>query len=177
MFPNQEQTITVGFGQGLPVQFVLQNLNFEKLREVVPKFLEEARKDPVFANVDANLKFNKPELQVIIDRLKAAELGVNVLDVSQSLQLAFPVGASVISCKTAANTRSSARSIAVTATSRSIWPVYMSATTAVKWCNSTTLFVSTKPAIRRNFSTTTATNQLPSVLRWPPAAPSAKALK
>lgn len=89
MFPNQEQTITVGFGQGLPVQFVLQNLNFEKLREVVPKFLDEARKDPVFANIDANLKFNKPELQVVIDRLKAAELGVNVLDVSQSLQLAL----------------------------------------------------------------------------------------
>jgi len=89
MFPNQEQTITVGFGQGLPVQFVLQNLNFEKLKEVVPKFLEEARKDPTFANVDVNLKFNKPELQVLIDRLKAAELGVNVLDVSQTLQLAL----------------------------------------------------------------------------------------
>ncbi|MBL7825656.1 MAG: efflux RND transporter permease subunit [Saprospiraceae bacterium] len=89
VFPNQEQTITVGFGQGLPVQFVLQNLDFEKLKKVVPTFLEEARKDPVFANVDANLKFNKPELQVVIDRLKAAELGVNVLDVSQMLQLAL----------------------------------------------------------------------------------------
>ncbi|MFM8486819.1 MAG: efflux RND transporter permease subunit, partial [Bacteroidota bacterium] len=89
IFPNQEQTITVGFGRGLPVQFVLQNLNFEKLREAVPKFLEEARKDPVFANVDADLKFNKPELRVVIDRLKAAELGVNVLDVSQMLQLAL----------------------------------------------------------------------------------------
>jgi multidrug efflux pump len=87
--PNQEQTITVGFGRGLPVQFVLQNLNFEKLREAVPKFLEEARKDPVFANVDADLKSNKPELRVVIDRLKAAELGVNVLDVSQMLQLAL----------------------------------------------------------------------------------------
>ncbi|MFM7400503.1 MAG: efflux RND transporter permease subunit, partial [Bacteroidota bacterium] len=89
IFPNQEQTITVGFGRGLPVQFVLQNLNFEKLSEAVPKFLEEARKDPVFANVDADLKFNKPELRVVIDRLKAAELGVNVLDVSQMLQLAL----------------------------------------------------------------------------------------
>jgi multidrug efflux pump len=89
MFPNQDQTITIGFGQGLPVQFVLQNLNFDKLREAVPRFLEEARKEPVFANVDANLKFNKPELQVSIDRLKAAELGVNVLDVSQALQLAL----------------------------------------------------------------------------------------
>ncbi|MEY3194589.1 MAG: hypothetical protein RIQ78_686 [Bacteroidota bacterium] len=89
MFPNQEQTITIGFGQGLPVQFILQNLDFNKIRDVIPKFLEEARKNPIFANVDVNLKFNKPELQVTIDRLKAAELGVNVLDVSQSLQLAL----------------------------------------------------------------------------------------
>jgi multidrug efflux pump len=89
MFPNQEQTITIGFGQGLPVQFILQNLNFNKIKDVIPKFLEEARKNPIFANVDVNLKFNKPELQVTIDRLKAAELGVNVLDVSQSLQLAL----------------------------------------------------------------------------------------
>jgi len=89
MFPNQDQTIQVGFGRGLPVQYVVQTLDFEKLRTIVPKFLDEARKDPVFANVDADLKFNKPELQVSIDRLKAAELGVNVLDVSQTLQLAL----------------------------------------------------------------------------------------
>lgn len=89
MFPNQEQTITVGFGQGLPVQFVVLNLDFEKLKTAVPKFLDEARKDPTFANVDVNLKFNKPEIQVEIDRLKAAELGVSIFDVSQTLQLAL----------------------------------------------------------------------------------------
>ena len=89
MFPSQEETITVGFGRGLPVQYVIQTLDFEKLKAVIPKFLEEARKDPTFANVDVNLKFNKPELLVTIDRLKAAELGVSVLDVSQMLQLAL----------------------------------------------------------------------------------------
>ena len=89
MFPSQEETITVGFSRGLPVQFVVQNLNFDKLKEVVPKFLEEARKEKVFANVDVNLKFNKPELQVSIDRLKAAELGVSIFDVSQTLQFAL----------------------------------------------------------------------------------------
>jgi multidrug efflux pump len=89
MFPNQEETISIGFGRGLPIQFVIQTLDFEKLRAVVPKFLEEARKDPSFASVDVNLKFSKPELQVIIDRPKAAELGVSVLDVSQTLQLAL----------------------------------------------------------------------------------------
>ena len=91
VFPNQEQTISTSLAAGLslPVQFVLQNLSFEKLQEAVPKFLEAARKDPAFSNVDVNLKFNKPELQVNIDRLKAAELGINVLDVSQTLQLSL----------------------------------------------------------------------------------------
>jgi multidrug efflux pump len=91
IFPNQEQTISTSFGAGLslPVQFVIQNLNFEKLREILPRFLDEARKDPAFSNVDANLKFNKPELQMEIDRLKAAELGVSVLDISSTVQLAF----------------------------------------------------------------------------------------
>ncbi|MCC7246495.1 MAG: efflux RND transporter permease subunit [Saprospiraceae bacterium] len=89
MFPNQDQTIQVGFGRGLPVQFVLLNLNFDKLKQVIPKMLEEARKDPVFANVDVDLKFNKPELLVEIDRLKASELGVSIRDVSEALQLAL----------------------------------------------------------------------------------------
>ncbi len=74
---------------GLPVQYVLQAPNFEKLRETLPKFLEEARKDPTFAFVDTDLKFNKPELQVEIDRDRAQNLGVSTLDVAQTLQLAF----------------------------------------------------------------------------------------
>jgi multidrug efflux pump len=91
VFPNQEQTISTSFGSGLslPVQFVIQNLDFKKLEEIVPKFLDEARQDPTFANVDVNLKFNKPEIQIEIDRLKAAELGVSVLDISQTVQLAL----------------------------------------------------------------------------------------
>lgn len=91
VFPNQEQTISTSFGASLslPVQFVVQNLDFRKLEETVPKFLEAARQDPTFANVDVNLKFNKPEIQIEIDRLKAAELGVSVLDINQTVQLAL----------------------------------------------------------------------------------------
>ena len=90
-FPIAEPTISTGGSArfGLPVQFVVQNLNFEKLKAALPKFLEEANKDPHFQGVDVNLKFNKPELQVSIDRLKASELGVSVLDISQTLQLAL----------------------------------------------------------------------------------------
>ncbi|MFM9951716.1 MAG: efflux RND transporter permease subunit [Saprospiraceae bacterium] len=72
---------------GLPVQFVLQAPNFDKLKEVLPKFVEEAQKDPTFNIVDVDLKFNKPELRIEIDRQKAKDLGVSVLDVAQVLQL------------------------------------------------------------------------------------------
>lgn len=94
MFPNQEQTISVSFGSGsqLPVQFVIQTLDFEKLQQTVPKFLEEARKSDVFSNVDINLKFNKPEVRINIDRQKAAELGVSVRDIATTLQSALSGG-------------------------------------------------------------------------------------
>ncbi len=89
MFPTQDQTIQVGRGGGLPVQFVIQNLNFEKLREKLPKFMEEVGKDPTFQNNDVDLKFNKPELNISIDREKATSLGISVQDVAQTLQLAL----------------------------------------------------------------------------------------
>ena len=89
MFPNQDQTIQVGRGGGQPVQFVIQNLNFEKLREKLPVFLDEAQKDPTFVNPDTDLKFNKPELNITIDREKATNLGISVQDVAQTLQLAL----------------------------------------------------------------------------------------
>ena len=87
----QEQTISVGLGSrgALPVQFVLQTFNFDKLKEKVPLFMAEVSKSPVFQGFDINLKLNKPELQVTIDRLKATELGISVLDVSNTLQLAL----------------------------------------------------------------------------------------
>ncbi len=74
---------------GLPVQYVLQAPNFEKLREVLPRFVEEARKEPTFQFVDSDLKFNKPELRVEIDRDRAQNLGVSTIDIAQTLQLAF----------------------------------------------------------------------------------------
>ncbi len=94
VFAIQEQTISVGLAArtSLPVQFVIQNMNFDSIKSRLPKFLDEANKSKVFQGVDVNLKFNKPELQITIDRLKAAELGVSVLDVSRTLQLALSAG-------------------------------------------------------------------------------------
>ncbi|MFZ4401101.1 MAG: efflux RND transporter permease subunit [Bacteroidales bacterium] len=91
---SQEATISTssGGGGGLPVQFVLQNLDFNKLKKVLPKFLDEAQNSPVFSNVDVNLKFNKPELNITVDRLKATSLGVSEKDVSDALNYAFSGG-------------------------------------------------------------------------------------
>ena len=91
-FVIQQQTISSsggGAGGGLPVQFVLQAPNFEKLKEILPKFLEEANKNSAFQAVDCNLKFNKPELNITIDRDKAKNLGLSVADIAQTLQLSL----------------------------------------------------------------------------------------
>ncbi len=87
-FVVQSQSISTRRG-GLPVQYVIQAPNFEKLRDIVPKFLEIAQEDPTFANVDVNLKFNKPEIAVEINRTKARELGISASDIAQTLQLAY----------------------------------------------------------------------------------------
>lgn len=90
IFTVQDQTINAGGGnRGLPVQYVIQNQNFDKIKETLPKFLQEARQNPVFQQVDVNLKFNKPELQVNVDRIKARDLGINTADISETLQAAL----------------------------------------------------------------------------------------
>lgn len=88
-FATQEQTINTGRGGGMPVSFVIQASSFEKLKEYLPKFLDKAQASAVFQAVDVNLKFNKPELQVKIDRDKARSVGVTVSDISEALQLYF----------------------------------------------------------------------------------------
>lgn len=88
VFADQEQTIGDRRG-GLPVQFVIMAPNFDKLKEVIPSFLEKARASDKFQAVDINLKFNKPELRIDIDRNRAQALGVSVMDIAQTLQLYF----------------------------------------------------------------------------------------
>ena len=87
-FVIQDQTIGTQRG-GLPVQYVVQAPTIEKLREIIPKFLDEARMNQTFGQIDVNLKFTKPELVLEIDRSKARELGVAVVDIAQTLQMAL----------------------------------------------------------------------------------------
>lgn len=94
IFAIQEQTIAVGSGSktSLPVQFVLQNQDLDKLKKVMPAFLDEARKDKTFSNVDVNLKFNKPEVNITLDRMKIKDLGLSTNDVISAMQAAFSGG-------------------------------------------------------------------------------------
>ena len=71
------------------MQFVIQAPDFDRLADLLPKFLEEAKKQPELQFVDADLKINKPEINLTIDRQKASDLGVSFSDVSTALQISF----------------------------------------------------------------------------------------
>jgi multidrug efflux pump len=88
-FLSEEPTIAVGRRRGLPVQYVIQAPNMEKLQEVLPLFLAAAEADPTFGFVDVDLKFDKPELRVAIDRERAQDQGISALRIAQTLQLAL----------------------------------------------------------------------------------------
>ena len=88
MFVVQEPTIQTGQrGGGLPIQFVIQAVNFDKLKKAIPEFMAKVRESPKFETADVNLKFTKPELRLEINREKAQNLGVSIQDVAQTLQL------------------------------------------------------------------------------------------
>lgn len=88
-FVTQEETIGGGRHSGLPVKYVLQAPTLADLEEVLPQFLEAANGKSIFQVVDVDLKFNKPELQVEINRDKARSVGVSVQDVAEAMQLYF----------------------------------------------------------------------------------------
>ncbi len=88
-YATQEQTIGGGRRSGLPVQYVIQAPDLESLKKVIPSFLEKASNSKVFQVVDVDLKFNKPEIRLEIDRDRANALGVSVKDIAENLQLFF----------------------------------------------------------------------------------------
>lgn len=88
-FAIQDQTITVNRRGGLPVQFVLQHNDLEKIKKVLPIIMDSVSKSKVLTSVDVDLKFNKPELQIEIDRSRASELGISMEDIATTLQLAL----------------------------------------------------------------------------------------
>ncbi|MDR2927026.1 MAG: efflux RND transporter permease subunit [Cytophagaceae bacterium] len=85
-FVTQQPTFG-GRRGGLPVQYVIQAQNLDKLKEILPIFMEKVDDSEVFQTSDVNLKFTKPEIRIHIDREKAALLGVSVQNIAQTLQL------------------------------------------------------------------------------------------
>jgi hydrophobe/amphiphile efflux-1 (HAE1) family protein len=92
VFVSQEQTISAsggGMRSGQPVAYVIQNQDFEKIRAVLPQFMDAVNSSSILQNADVNLKFNKPQLDITIDRDRARSLGVSIVDIAQTLQLSF----------------------------------------------------------------------------------------
>lgn len=88
VFLSQPQSLQSG-ATGLPVQFVIQAAEISDLEEIIDPFLEEVRSHPTFTFADVNLKFNRPEMRVEIDRNRARSLGVSIRDIAETLQLSF----------------------------------------------------------------------------------------
>lgn len=84
-----QQSTFGGRRAGMPIQYVLQAPTIDKLREVIPEFMARVSDNPTFEMADVNLRFTKPELQIVINRDKANLLGVSTQNIGQTLQLAL----------------------------------------------------------------------------------------
>ena len=82
----QQQSTFGGRRGGMPIQYVLQATNIEKLEKVLPVFMAKVYENPVFQMADVNLKFSKPEARIAINRDKANVMGVSTRDIAQTLQ-------------------------------------------------------------------------------------------
>lgn len=82
----QQQSTFGGRRGGMPVQYVLQATNIEKLEKVLPVFMEKVYESPVFQMADVDLKFSKPEARININRDKASVMGVSTKNIAQTLQ-------------------------------------------------------------------------------------------
>ena len=82
----QQQSSFGGRRGSMPIQYVLQATNIEKLEDVLPRFMERVYENPTFQMADVDLKFSKPEARIHINRDKANIMGVSTRDLSQTLQ-------------------------------------------------------------------------------------------
>jgi multidrug efflux pump len=75
-----------GTGNSLPIQFVITTTaDYTVINQVMEKLLDAANKSGLFMFVDSDLKFEKPSLEINIDRDKAAAMGIKMNDVGSAL--------------------------------------------------------------------------------------------
>ncbi|XYH97126.1 efflux RND transporter permease subunit [Sorangium sp. So ce1128] len=84
---GEVQAISSGGQSSARTQVALQGPDLDRLAEYATRITEELRKVPGAVDVDNSLVVGKPELRAIIDRDRAADLGVQVADVAGALQL------------------------------------------------------------------------------------------
>ena len=77
-FPITPPSLGQGFRER-PVNFVLVTSDsYQNLSQVVRQFQEEMARNAGFLSVDTDLRLNKPEIRMEVDRERAADMGVNV---------------------------------------------------------------------------------------------------
>lgn len=76
-----------GSSRGQPIKFVIQGTDLEELAAVSDEFTKRAQALPEVVNVDTDLKIDKPELILEVDRALAGNLGVSVQDIARTLQI------------------------------------------------------------------------------------------
>ncbi|RDI42844.1 efflux RND transporter permease subunit [Aquicella lusitana] len=82
-----------GGGSGLPIQFVITTTDdFYKLNEVLQNVLDKAYATGIFAYIDPDLKIDQVQTNIILDRDKASELGLNMQDIGDVLGAALSEG-------------------------------------------------------------------------------------
>ncbi|MCB0263989.1 MAG: efflux RND transporter permease subunit [Calditrichaeota bacterium] len=69
-----------------PVEYVLQADNYEQLNQAVQTMMGKASELGYLVNLDSDLRLNKPQLDITIDRERAAGLGVSVTDIGLTLE-------------------------------------------------------------------------------------------
>ncbi len=69
-----------------PVEYILQAESYEELNQSVGIMIQEATRLGYFINLDSDLRLNKPQLDITIDRERASGQGVSVTDIGSTLE-------------------------------------------------------------------------------------------
>ena len=74
-------------GRSLPVEYVIQaSGTYEELEQFVNRMMQEIRQNPGFVNPDTNLKLQKPQLDIEVNRDKVVDAGIDVATVGRTLE-------------------------------------------------------------------------------------------
>ena len=85
-FPITPPSLGQGFRER-PLNFVIQTSDsYQNLNQLTRQLMDEVAKNPGILSPDVDLRLNKPELRIEVDRVKAAELGVSIEVVARTIE-------------------------------------------------------------------------------------------